>query len=146
MKEAVKPLSNPMAYLVDSDYLINALAGKPEAIHTIKRLAPYKLAISIISIGEIYHGIYTTTNPEAHSAVFQQFIAPFRVFTLTEPVMALFGEIRAHLERQGTIISDFDILIGATALYYKLTLLTNNLRHFERIARFMPKLRIYKLN
>lgn len=135
-----------MAYLVDSDYLINALAGKPETIHTIKRLAPYKLAISIISVGELYHGIYATTNPQAHAAILQQFIAPFRVFTLTEPVMVLFGEIRAHLARQGEIISDFDILIGATALHYQLTLVTNNLRHFDRIAKFMPELRVYKPN
>lgn len=31
------------------------------------------------------------------------------------------------------IIGDFDLLIGATALHYDLTLLSNN-RHFERIG------------
>ena len=32
------------------------------------------------------------------------------------------------------MIGDLDLLIGATALRYDLTLLTNNRRHFERIS------------
>ncbi len=56
--------------------------------------------------------------------------------------MERFGEVRAVLFRQGKIISDFDILIGATALYYNLTVFTFNIKHFERI----PDLQIYKPN
>jgi predicted nucleic acid-binding protein len=54
--------------------------------------------------------------------------------------MEQFAAIRSHLQRRGELISDFDILIGATALAYDLTLLTSNKRHFTRI----PDLRLYK--
>ena len=54
--------------------------------------------------------------------------------------MERFAEIRALLRRRGEIISDFDIIIGATALHYDLTVLTFNLRHLQRI----PELRVYQ--
>jgi tRNA(fMet)-specific endonuclease VapC len=135
-----------MAYLVDHDYLINALAGKPATLHILKRLAPYRLALSIVSFGEIYHGAFTSTNPQAYIASFRHLVAPFRVVSVNEPIMELFGEIRAYLQKRGEIISDFDMVIGATALYYKLTLLTKNLRHFDRISKLMPELQLYKPN
>ena len=45
-----------------------------------------------------------------------------------------FGKIRAHLEEIGTILSDADIQIAATAIGYDLKLITGNLRHFSRIT------------
>ncbi|MER3559173.1 MAG: hypothetical protein C4336_06790 [Armatimonadota bacterium] len=54
--------------------------------------------------------------------------------------MARFAEIRAHLRRRGELIPDFDLLIGATALVHDLTVLTFNLRHFQRI----PELKLYQ--
>jgi tRNA(fMet)-specific endonuclease VapC len=53
--------------------------------------------------------------------------------------MTRFAETRAYLRRRGMIISDFDIIIGSTALLHDLTVITRNLRHFRRI----PDLRIY---
>jgi predicted nucleic acid-binding protein len=53
--------------------------------------------------------------------------------------MERFAEIRSFLRRRGELIADFDLLIGATALYYDLTVLTYNKRHFKRI----PDLKIY---
>jgi predicted nucleic acid-binding protein len=54
--------------------------------------------------------------------------------------MEHFAETRALLRRRGELIADFDLLIAATALHHDLTLLTFNLRHFERI----PELRLYQ--
>jgi tRNA(fMet)-specific endonuclease VapC len=53
--------------------------------------------------------------------------------------MTRFAETRAYLRRRGMIISDFDIIIGSTALLHDLTVITRNLRHF----RCIPDLRIY---
>ena len=53
--------------------------------------------------------------------------------------MEKFAEIRALLRRKGELISDFDMLLGATALHHDLTVLTYNTRHFKRI----PDLKLY---
>jgi hypothetical protein len=52
---------------------------------------------------------------------------------LERPFAVRFAEIRALLTRWGELISDFDMLIGATALHYHLTVLTFNLHYFSRI-------------
>jgi tRNA(fMet)-specific endonuclease VapC len=41
---------------------------------------------------------------------------------------------RGRLRKQGALIGDFDLLIGATCLHYGLMLLTNNRQHFERVG------------
>lgn len=67
------------------------------------------------------------------------FLQPFQLLGVNEPIAIRFAEIRAYLRRRRQIISDFDILLGATALHHDLTVLTFNRRHFERI----PDLRLY---
>jgi tRNA(fMet)-specific endonuclease VapC len=82
----------------------------------------------------------SSLNPQAHLQTFRQFLAPFPLLDLNEPIMERFAEIRAYLRRRGELISDFDILIGATAVFYDLTVLTYNIRHFKRI----PDLKLYQ--
>ena len=47
--------------------------------------------------------------------------------------MRKFGEIKATLEQKGTPLADADIIIAATALEEGLTLVTGNVRHYNRI-------------
>jgi predicted nucleic acid-binding protein len=46
----------------------------------------------------------------------------------------VFGQIRAKLEKAGTILPDADIQIAATAIYHDLELVSGNLRRFARIS------------
>ena len=47
----------------------------------------------------------------------------------------IFGQHRGRLRAKGKMVGDFDLLIGATGLRHRLTVLTNNRRHFELIER-----------
>jgi len=129
-----------MAYILDADWVINALAGKQRADTILQNLAPTGITISWITVGEIYDTAFTYANPDAHLAYFRQFLSPYQVVGVNEPIMERFAEIRSLLRRRGKLISDFDILLGATALYYDLTVLTFNRKHFSRI----PDLRFYQ--
>ncbi|MFM8459812.1 MAG: PIN domain-containing protein, partial [Chthoniobacterales bacterium] len=46
---------------------------------------------------------------------------------------AVYGEIRAHLQRSGKPIGSYDLLLAAHALHEDLTLVTNNMREFRRV-------------
>jgi tRNA(fMet)-specific endonuclease VapC len=129
-----------MAYLLDSDWVINALAGRRRAVSPLERLSSEHIGVSVITLGEVYQQAFESTNPDAYLTTFRKFIAPFRVIPVTEPIAVRFAEIRALLTRRGELISDFDMLIAATALHYHLTILTFNLRHFSRI----PDLVLYQ--
>ena len=129
-----------MEYLLDTSWIIEVLAGREETARQHRNLNLAKVAISYISMGEIYEVAFNYANPHAHLSSFRQFLAPFTMLTLNEPIMEKFAEVRAHLRRRGQLISDFDILLGATALHYHLTVLTYNKRHFARI----PDIKIYQ--
>ena len=128
-----------MTYLLDTNWLIQLLAGHQETTTFHRHLHPEQIAVSSITVGEIYDVAFAYANPQAHLSSFRQFLAPFTLLTLNDAIMETFAEVRSYLRRRGELISDFDILIGATALHHDLTLLTYNTRHFKRI----PDLKLY---
>jgi tRNA(fMet)-specific endonuclease VapC len=122
-----------MKYLVDTDWVVDYLAGKQQAILLLSSVWQDGIAISLITLGEIYEGIYYGRDPERSEAVFRQFLHSVDVLSLNRSIMQRFGRIRGDLRRRGELIGDPDILIAATALYYNLVLLTRNRKHFQRI-------------
>jgi tRNA(fMet)-specific endonuclease VapC len=129
-----------VSYLVDTDWIIDGIAGIGNARTTLERLSLNGLAVSIITLGELYEGAYASDNPKDRLATFQQFLDGFVVLGLTDAIMHTFAKTRAQLRRSGNIIPDMDLLIASTARTFDLTLLTRNIRHFERI----PDLKIYQ--
>ncbi len=123
-----------MRYLVDADFLIDATIGRPDAVQTLEHLSSDGLAIRIIAVAEVYEGAFGTPQPEATLAAFREFLASYAILPVTDSIAERFARLRATLRRQGQLIPDMDLLIAATALDAELTLLTRNIRHFERIA------------
>jgi tRNA(fMet)-specific endonuclease VapC len=129
-----------MSHLVDTDVVVGWLKGRQEEISLLKNLSQEGLAISLITYGEIYEGIYYGRDPEANEKLFQQFLRWVDVLPLNRQIMRRFARIRGQLRRSGQLISDSDILIAGTALYHDLTLVTHNTRHFNRI----PTLKLHQ--
>lgn len=123
-----------MTYLIDSDWVASFLKGRPEAQDLFQLLAAQDMAISLITFGEIYEGIYYGQNVQQHEAIFRRFLHGVLILPLNRPIMQQFARLRGELRRSGQIIGDFDILIAATALHHDLTLVTRNRAHFQRIA------------
>lgn len=122
-----------MRYLVDTDWVIDYLKGKPAALTLLSRLSDEGIGISIITYGEIYEGIYFGGKQQSTEDGFGYFIQSTNVLTLTFPIMKRFARIRGNLRARGQLISDPDLLIAATALEHDLILVTRNVGHFERI-------------
>jgi tRNA(fMet)-specific endonuclease VapC len=97
-------------------------------------------AISIITFGEVYEGIYYGTDPQHNELIFRRFLQGVQVLGINRPTARRFALIRGKLRAQGQLISQPDILIAANALQYGLALLTRNLSDFERI----PDLNLYQ--
>jgi tRNA(fMet)-specific endonuclease VapC len=122
-----------MTYLVDSDWVAEYLKGRATAVNLLDSFFEEDLAISIITFGEIYEGIYYGTDPQNNELVFRSFLRGVRVLGINRTIARRFALIRGKLRAEGQIIPQPDILIAATALQYDLTLLTRNVRDFERI-------------
>jgi predicted nucleic acid-binding protein len=67
-------------------------------------------------------------------ASLREFLGLFPVLDLSDPIMERFARIRYELRSRGNLIPDFDLIVAATALELDLTVLTFNVRHFERIS------------
>lgn len=128
-----------MTSLIDTDVVVSYLNGRADAVTLLQQLVADGIAISVITYGEIYEGIYAGADPTRHEASFRAFLRGARVIVVNRTVARRFGQLRGALRRQGQILPAPDLLIAATALTYGLVLVTRNLRHFQRI----PGLRIY---
>lgn len=62
------------------------------------------------------------------------------VVPLNPAIMRCFARIRGQLRHKGLLIPDPDLLIGATAIEHKLTLVTRSVKDFQRI----PELSLYQ--
>ncbi len=101
-----------MTYLVDSDWLIDALTGKRQAREVLDRLGTHGMSLSILSFGELFDGFLGTPDPAYSRREFHVFVAGFEVLYLTEHIMTVFAERRVELRRIGKLIPDIDLLIG----------------------------------
>jgi len=94
----------------------------------------------MVSYGELYEGILFGRDSARQLAGFRHFLHGVRVLDVNRRVARQFGQVRGTLRQQGQLLPAPDLLIGATALAYDLTLVTHNLRHFQRF----PGLRLYQ--
>ncbi|MGH2530807.1 MAG: type II toxin-antitoxin system VapC family toxin [Thermomicrobiales bacterium] len=129
-----------MRYLLDSDWIIDATVGIASAIQAIQQTRSEGIAVNTIALAEVYEGAFVLDNPASGIASFRRLLAGFAVLDVTEPIAERFAELRSLLRWDGNLIPDMDLLIAATALERDLTLLTRNLRHFERV----PGLKLYR--
>ncbi len=125
-----------MKYLIDTDWVINHLKGESRVVKKLEELAPEGVAISMISLAELYEGVYYSSDPAKSQKLLDEFLAPdLKILNVDEEICKVFGKERGRLRQQRKMISDFDLLIASTCLCHKLTLLTNNRKHYEVVDR-----------
>ncbi len=123
-----------MKYLIDTDGVIDHCKGEERVVKQLEELASEGIGISVIFLAEIYEGVYYSRNPEKSQQLLEEFLAPdLEVLNVDQEIGKIFGRERGRLRRRKKIISDFDLLIASTCLYYGLTLLSNNRRHYEMV-------------
>ena len=120
-------------YLIDTNWAIHYLNEHQSIVQRLHELLDDGLGLSIISLAELYEGVYYSRDPERDEQELNDFLRGVTILGIDEAICKIFGKERGRLRAVGRIIGDFDLLIGATALHHDLTLLTNNRRHFERI-------------
>jgi tRNA(fMet)-specific endonuclease VapC len=122
-----------VTYLIDSDWIIDHLAGRHVALALLQQLSLGGLAISIINYAEVYHRIYGGRDPKAGDRTFRKLLRTMNVLGVSRTVARRAATIGSHLRSQGKPLALPDLLIAATALQYDLILVTRNLRHYQRI-------------
>ena len=107
----------------------------PGFVRWVRSVPREEQFVSAITVGELYQGAYGSPATERHLENIEHRVLPaITVLPFDVAVAKTFGRIRAELYSAGKPLEDADLQIAATALYHGLTLVTGNLRHFQRIA------------
>lgn len=121
-----------MKYLLDTNiciYMFKGLYGLPERIRTV---GFGEFAISEITLAELIFGVYRSNRIAQNRTVVDEFAKHITIIPISG-VMDIYGQEKARLLSRGQPISDFDLFIGATAITHGLTVITRNVREFQRI-------------
>jgi tRNA(fMet)-specific endonuclease VapC len=94
------------------------------------------LAISSIVLFELRYGAAKSARPERNAQRIIDFLSgPIEVLPFAPADAEEAGDIRAELERAGTPIGPYDILVAAQARQRDALLVTANEREFARVPR-----------
>jgi len=122
-----------MRYFLETSVIVNYLRGRPETVKLIEQLDG-ELSSSYICMAELYEGVArAASNEKLEEGVVDFFSGLSRVLGVDEAVAKQFGFIRAKLKKQGAVIEDIDIFLAATCITNDILMVTDNLKHFQRI-------------
>jgi tRNA(fMet)-specific endonuclease VapC len=122
-----------MTHLLDTDTCIGVLRQQPGMVQRLSQLAPTDCAVSVVTVFELFCGLAKAHNPTAERKKVERFVAAIVALPLDRTSAGAAANIRAELERQGTPIGPYDLLIAGQAVAGNLTLVTNNLRESQRV-------------
>ena len=89
--------------------------------------------ITSVSVAELYYGVEKSASRERNARALEALLLPLEIVSFDMTAAQIYGNIRAMLEKRGTPVGGMDMLIAAVALAKNCTLITHNLREFERI-------------
>lgn len=91
------------------------------------------LFISEITLAELKFGVAKSSTSERNNEVLNNFLSGVQVLPIFD-ALEVYAAEKARLQKNGQPVDDFDLLIGATAVTNELILVTNNVKHFERLS------------
>lgn len=118
--------------LLDTDTCIGLLRGY-EGVLDKRRQVDESVAISFMTVAELYFGAEKSADPVKNGRLVDQFVLSVRVIQTSHAILRQFGQIKATLQRQGIALTDADLLIAATCREYCSRLVTGNTKHYEAI-------------
>jgi tRNA(fMet)-specific endonuclease VapC len=123
-----------LRYMLDTNICIFVLRGRGGRKLTSRFETEASLiCISSVTLAELSYGVAKSAQPERNAAALAGFVARLPVLDFDTAAAETFGPLRASLQRAGTPIGPYDLMIGAHAASRDLAVVTNNRREFDRV-------------
>ena len=120
-------------FLLDSNVCIRLINKSSAQLETnFKQRPPSAIYLSAVVKAELLYGAHHSQRAAQNLRLLEQFFAPFPSLPFDDACAEIYGRIRHELAAAGTPIGPNDLLIAATAIANKLTLVTYNTREFRR--------------
>ncbi len=126
-------------YLIDTNICIYLINQSNEKLHRkIASFHPYEISVSAVSVAELEYGVSKSRYAGKNKSALHKFLSAFEILPFDDRDAESYGMLRAYLEASGTPIGAYDMQIAAQGLSRGATVVTNNIREFERV----PSLRV----
>lgn len=133
-------------YLLDTNIVIYVIKRRPVEVMEVFNQHAGRMAISVITLSELYHGAQKSARVAQNLAVVEEFASLLEVLPYTAKASLHYGAIRSALEKAGRPIGVNDLHIAAQARSEGLTLVTNNLGEFVRVPGLLVENWVESLN
>jgi tRNA(fMet)-specific endonuclease VapC len=128
-----------LKYLLDTNIVIYVIKHRPPQVREVFNRQHGRMAISSITAAELLHGAEKSSDVARNLAVVEDFCSRLEVLPYGLKAAGHYGAIRAALERRGQTIGVNDLHIASHARSEGLTLVSNNLREFDRIEGLLTE-------
>jgi tRNA(fMet)-specific endonuclease VapC len=122
-----------MIYLLDTDTCIGVLRQRPGMVERLSQVAPTDCAVSMVTVYELFCGLAKAHDPAQERQKIERFISTVIELPLDRASAEVAAKARTELERRGNLIGPYDPLIAGQALAGGFTLVTSNVREFQRV-------------
>ena len=128
-----------LKFMLDTNIVICVIKRRPIEVMGIFNENAGRMAISAITLSELFHGAEKSAKVARNLAVVEEFASLLEVLPYTAKASQHYGAIRSALEKVGRTIGVNDLHIAAHARSEGLTLVTHKLGEFERVPGLMAE-------
>ena len=125
-------------YILDTNMLIYFFKGMGNVAENLLAISPKDIGIPSVVLYELEYGIAKSTSPRKRMKQLEEMCSLVNVLPFAKKEAKASALIRAGLEKKGTPIDPYDVMIAGTAVSQQGVLITNNVNEFKRV----PKLKI----
>jgi tRNA(fMet)-specific endonuclease VapC len=123
-------------FMLDTDTCSYIVKRSHNTVLTRLQSVPIEqVCISVITEAELLYGVDISPRRQTDGLAVDAFLRHVAILDFPDQAAAHYADIRADLKKRGALISANDLLIAAHARCLNMTLVTNNVREFERIQR-----------
>jgi tRNA(fMet)-specific endonuclease VapC len=123
-----------MLRMLDTDIASYIIKGKSPGIEAkLSDISPSTVCISVMTQAELLYGLKRLPAEHRLHLAVRQFLKIVRVPSWDTEAADWYANIRHQLVTTGQPIGELDIMIAAHSLSVGAVLVTNNIRHYERI-------------
>lgn len=119
-------------FLLDTSICVALFRGNRNVAQRLNAVGREHCFVSDVVVAELLVGAYKSNKPEENVRQIDDFLSEVSAIPFAE-TMHTFASERVRLWNTGNKIDDFDLLIGCAAKAKDLTMVTHNVKHFERI-------------
>ena len=121
-------------YLLDTNVCVFLFKGKYNINDQIKKVGFHNCFISEITLAELKYGAECSDQVVENNKMVNDFGNKITILPIYNS-LNLYAKEKARLRKAGTLIDDFDLLIGVSAVANNMILVTENEKHLKRISR-----------